>query len=223
MLVGRERERERIRGLVAAARVGESGALVLRGEAGIGKSALLEDAVEVMSGMSIVRATGSAAESEVPFGGLLQVLRPALVHLGTIPGPQADALASALALRAGSGGTDRFAIGAATLSLLSRLAEDQPVAVLIDDAHLLDRPSAQALAFAARRRRDRAGGEQQEKGKRAHRGTMALTGPTCNQRRFPPLSAGGPGPSGSLPTGSCDVGPHRKFPVRFEWPVPPIS
>ena len=151
MLVGRERERERIRGLVAAARVGESGALVLRGESGIGKSALLEDAVEVMSGMSIVRATGSAAESEVPFGGLLQVLRPALVHLGTIPGPQADALASALALRAGSGGTDRFAIGAATLSLLSRLAEDQPVAVLVDDAHLLDRPSAQALAFAARR------------------------------------------------------------------------
>lgn len=151
MLVGRERERERIRGLVAAARVGESGALVLRGEAGIGKSALLEDAVAAMSGMSILRATGSAAEAEVPFGGLLQVLRPALAHLKAIPGPQADALATALALREGTGGTDRFAIGAATLSLLSRLAEDQPVAVIVDDAHLLDRPSAQALAFAARR------------------------------------------------------------------------
>ena len=150
MLVGREPERGIIRGLVAAARVGQSGCLVLTGEAGIGKTALLEDAVETAVGMRVLRATGSESESEVPFGALLQLLRPALVHLDRIPPPQAAALASALALRPGPEG-DRFAVGAATLSLLSRYAEDGPVAVLVDDAHLLDLPSAQALTFAARR------------------------------------------------------------------------
>jgi DNA-binding CsgD family transcriptional regulator len=152
VLVGREREREVIRGLVAAARVGESGSLVLVGEAGIGKSALLSDSVGTVSdaGMRLLRATGTESESEVPFGGLSQLFGPALEHLEGIPGPQADALGGALALRPAAGG-DRFAIGAATLSLLSRLAEDQPLAVIVDDAHLLDRPSAQALCFAARR------------------------------------------------------------------------
>ncbi|WP_426560921.1 ATP-binding protein [Angustibacter sp. McL0619] len=150
MLVGRERERRVIQALVAAARVGESGALVLVGEAGIGKTALLEDAARSATGLRLLRARGTTSEAEVPFGGLLQLLRPALVHLERIPEPQAEALASALALRPGTGG-DRFAIGAATLSLLSRLAEDEPVALLVDDAHLLDLPSAQALTFAARR------------------------------------------------------------------------
>ncbi len=150
MLVGREPERLAIQSLVAAARVGTSAVLVLSGEAGIGKTALLNDAANYATGMRLLRATGSESESEVPFGALLQVLRPALMHLDRIPSPQADALASALALRPGTAG-DRFAIGAATLSLLSRFAEDQPLAVLIDDAHLLDLPSAQALTFAARR------------------------------------------------------------------------
>ncbi|GAA4345086.1 helix-turn-helix transcriptional regulator [Angustibacter luteus] len=152
MLVGREAERQAIEALVAGARVGESGSLLLIGEAGIGKSALLEDtaATAAAAGMRLLRATGAESESEVPFGALLQVLRPGLDLLDRIPQPQAEALASALALRPGTGG-DRFAIGAATLSLLSRLAEEQPVAVLVDDAHLLDRPSAQALCFAARR------------------------------------------------------------------------
>lgn len=150
MLVGRERERRVIQSLVAAARVGESAVLLLVGEAGIGKTALLDDAAASATGMRLLRATGTESESGVPFGALLQVLRPALVHLDQIPPPQADALASALALRPGTGG-DRFAIGAATLSLLSRFAEDQPLALLVDDAHLLDLPSAQALTFAARR------------------------------------------------------------------------
>ncbi len=150
MLFGRERERRVIQSLVAAARVGESAALVLTGEAGIGKTALLHDAAASATGMGLLRATGTESEAEVPFGALLQLLRPALVHLDRIPSPQAGALASALALRPGTGG-DRFAIGAATLSLLSRFAEDKPLAVLVDDAHLLDLPSAQALAFAARR------------------------------------------------------------------------
>lgn len=150
MLVGRERERAAIHALLSAARVGQSGTLVLIGEAGIGKTALLNDAGATAHGMRVLRATGSEVESEVPFGALLQLLRPALVHLDRIPVPQSDALASALALRPGTG-DDRFAVGAATLSLLSRFAEDQPVAILVDDAHLLDVPSAQALTFAARR------------------------------------------------------------------------
>ncbi|TQN42740.1 regulatory LuxR family protein [Blastococcus colisei] len=150
MLVGRDHERRLIDGLLSAARIGQSAVLVLVGEAGIGKSTLLEDAAAAATGMRQLRATGTESEAEVPFGALLQLLRPALVHLDRIPPPQADALASALALRKSPGG-DRFAIGAATLSLLSRFAEDQPVALLVDDAHLLDRPSAQALVFAARR------------------------------------------------------------------------
>ncbi len=150
MLVGREGERRLIAGLVAAARVGAGAALVLSGEAGIGKTALLEDAAASATGLRLLRATGTETESGVPFGGLLHLLRPALVHLGRIPSPQAEALGAALALHPGTDG-DRFAVGAATLSLLSRFAEDQPVGVLVDDAHLLDRSSAQALAFAARR------------------------------------------------------------------------
>jgi DNA-binding CsgD family transcriptional regulator len=150
MLVGRERERHLIDGLMSAARVGQSAVLVLAGEVGIGKSALLEHAAASAAGMRLLRATGTESEAGVPFGGLLQLLRPALVHLDRIPAPQAEALASALALRPGTGG-GRFAIGAATLSLLSRFAEDHALAILVDDAHLLDRPSAQALVFAARR------------------------------------------------------------------------
>ncbi|WP_315098394.1 ATP-binding protein, partial [uncultured Cellulomonas sp.] len=152
MLVGREEERQVIRKLVASARVGESGTLVLTGEAGIGKSALLEDAADAVTeaGMRVLRAAGVDAEREVPFGGLLQLLRPVLDHLDAIPAPQAEALGSALALVPGSG-SERFAVGAAVLSLLSRVAEDRPLAVIVDDAHLLDPPSAQALSFAARR------------------------------------------------------------------------
>jgi DNA-binding CsgD family transcriptional regulator/tetratricopeptide (TPR) repeat protein len=151
MLVGRERERRVIQSVLAAARVGKSAVLVLTGEAGIGKTALLDHAATFATGMRLLRATGTESESEVPFGALLQLLQPALVHLDRIPTPQADALAAALALRRPGTGGDRFAIGAATLSLLSRYAEDQPLALLVDDAHLLDLPSAQALTFAARR------------------------------------------------------------------------
>ncbi|WP_029433032.1 AAA family ATPase [Blastococcus sp. URHD0036] len=154
MLVGRDRERALLGGLLAAARVGQGGALVLVGEAGIGKSTLLEDAVaaarSVERPMRVLRAAGTESESGIPFGALLQLLRPVLDHLDRIPAPQADVLAAALALRPGPAG-DRFAVGAATLSLLSRAAEDAPLAVVLDDAHLLDQPSAQALAFAARR------------------------------------------------------------------------
>lgn len=136
--------------LVAGARIGQSGVLVVTGEPGVGKTALLEDAVRHTAGMGVLRGAGSESEQGIPFGALHQVLRPALGHLAAIPAPQADALAAALMLRPGDPG-DRFAIGAATLSLLCRYAEERPVAVLLDDMHWFDRPSADALAFAARR------------------------------------------------------------------------
>ena len=106
---------------MAGARVGESGVLVLTGEAGIGKTALLDWAAGRITGMQVLRATGIEAEQEVPFGALLQVLRPVLDLLDALPGPQADALAAALALRPGAAG-DRFAVGAGTLGLLCRAA-----------------------------------------------------------------------------------------------------
>jgi len=150
MLIGRESERRVIEPLIAGARVGQSGVLVLVGEAGIGKTALLDWTASHSAGMAILRATGVEAEQEVPFGGLLQMLRPVLDLIDGLPGPQADALGAAFALRAAPAG-DRFAVGAGTLGLICRAADRQPLALLVDDAHLLDRPSAEALAFAARR------------------------------------------------------------------------
>lgn len=150
MLVGREAERRAIDALVAGARIGQSGVLVLIGEAGIGKTALLEHVVATAHDVRALRATGNQAEREVPFGGLAQLLRPTEADLRRIPGPQADALGVALALRAGPR-ADRFAVGAATLSLLTRYSEDGPLGLFIDDAHLLDVPSGEAIAFAVRR------------------------------------------------------------------------
>ncbi|TCM47918.1 AAA family ATPase [Kribbella sp. VKM Ac-2568] len=159
MLIGRDAERRVIEGLVAGARVGTSGVLLITGEPGIGKTALVDEAAALAVGLRVLRARGTEAEREIPFGGLLQLLRPALADLGRIPAPQREALAAALALstpaesagEVGRLGVDRFAVGAATLSLICRYAEVKPVAVLVDDAHLLDRPSAEALLFAARR------------------------------------------------------------------------
>jgi DNA-binding CsgD family transcriptional regulator len=150
MLLGRESEQQRIAELVAGARLGQSGVLVLRGEAGIGKTALLEDTAGQVRDMALVRASGTEAESALAFTGLHQLLRPALHLIDRLPGPQSDALAVALMMRDGPA-PERFAIGAATLSLLSRHAEDSPLLVLVDDAHLLDSPSADALRFVARR------------------------------------------------------------------------
>ncbi|MDX8049609.1 AAA family ATPase [Lentzea sp. BCCO 10_0798] len=148
--MGRESERRQVERLVASARLGHGGALAVTGEPGVGKTALLRFAAGCATGMHVLRAAGSEPEREIPFGALHQVLRPALDRLDEIPGPQAQALSVALALRSGPA-VDRFAVGAATLSLLCRFAEDRPVAVLLDDLHLVDRPSADALAFAARR------------------------------------------------------------------------
>jgi DNA-binding CsgD family transcriptional regulator len=150
MLMGRVRERARIEQLLAGARLGTSGVLVLAGEPGIGKTALLQHAVDRAEGMAVLQACGIEPEAEVPFAGLLALLRPALGRLDEIPAPQAGALRTALALEPGVE-RDRFAIGAATLSLLAAHAERRPVLVAIDDAHWLDEPSLAALTFAARR------------------------------------------------------------------------
>jgi hypothetical protein len=150
MLLGREQERLALDRLLAEARAGRSGVLALVGEAGIGKTSLLDYAAERAEGMRVLRARGVESEAEIPFAGLAELLRPALTALDAIPAPQASALAGALALAPPSA-QDRFAIGAATLSLLSASADEQPLLLLIDDAHLLDASSAEALLFAARR------------------------------------------------------------------------
>ncbi len=150
MLLGRDRERQAVDRLLADARLGRSGVLAIAGEPGIGKTALLEHAAGHAGRMRVLRARGIESEAEVPFASLLELLRPALGALDSIPEPQAEALAAALALRQG-GAQDRFAIGAATLSLLAAYAEEAPLLLLVDDAHWLDGSSAEALLFAFRR------------------------------------------------------------------------
>ena len=150
MLVGRDAEMRTLDRLVGGARVSQSGSLVLVGEAGIGKTALLDRLVGTVEGVRVLRAAGSEFERDLAFAGLHQLLNPLLDLLDTIPAPQAEALAVALALRHGEG-ADRFAVGSATLSLISRAAEESPLLIVVDDAHDLDHPSAEALAFAARR------------------------------------------------------------------------
>ncbi len=150
MLLGRDHERQEIEQALAQARSGASAALALSGEPGIGKTALLDYAAGRADGMRLLRARGVESEAQIPFGSLLELIRPALVLLDKIPPPQAVALEGALALRPGSA-QDRFALGAATLSLLAAYAEQEPVAVLVDDVQWLDGSSAQALLFAFRR------------------------------------------------------------------------
>ncbi|MFN8160266.1 MAG: AAA family ATPase [Solirubrobacterales bacterium] len=150
MLLGRDDERLALDRLLNEARAGSSGVLALVGEPGIGKTALLDLAAERAAGIRVLRARGIESEAEIPFAGLAELLRPALPAIERIPAPQAAALSGALALGPPSAG-DRFAIGAATLSLLSASAEEGPLALLVDDAHWLDGSSAEALLFAARR------------------------------------------------------------------------
>jgi DNA-binding CsgD family transcriptional regulator len=149
-LFGRLAETERLDALLEGARAGRSAALVIRGEAGIGKSALLEYAARTAGGMRVLRCAGAEPEAGLAFAALHLVLRPGLRHLDALPGPQAAALRGVFGLAAGPPG-DRFLVGLATLSVLSELAADGPVLCLVDDAHWLDHASAAALLFAARR------------------------------------------------------------------------
>ncbi len=150
MLYGRDAERARIGELLDAARDSRSGALVVRGEPGIGKTALLDDAQERAADMHVLSARGVESEAELPFAALHQLLRPALSYVERLPAPQSAALRGALGLDEGRT-SERFLVFTACLSLLSELAERRPVLCLVDDAHWLDAASADALRFVARR------------------------------------------------------------------------
>ncbi len=136
--------------LLGAVRAGESRALVVRGEPGVGKTALLEYTVEQASGCSVARAAGVQSEMELAFAGLHQLLAPMLDRLEALPVPQRDALRTAFGFSPGPA-PDRFFVGLAVLSLLSDVAEERPLVCVVDDEQWLDRASAQALAFVARR------------------------------------------------------------------------
>ena len=149
-LIGRVQECRLLEELVNDARDGRSRVLTVRGEPGMGKSALLEHAVESARGFQIARATGVESEMELPFAGLHQLCGPMLDRLALLPGPQREAVSTAFGLTTGRP-PDLFIIGLALLSLLSEASEQAPLLCVVDDAHWLDRASAHALAFAARR------------------------------------------------------------------------
>ena len=150
VLIGRESECALIDRLLEEATRSRSGALVIRGDAGIGKSTLLEYAVTQARDARVVHALGVETESEFAYSGLHELVRPLLDRLPELPPVQADALRGALAL-AEAQGASRLYIGAATLSLLAAARDDGPLLCVIDDAHWLDEASAGALTFAARR------------------------------------------------------------------------
>jgi DNA-binding CsgD family transcriptional regulator len=150
MLIGRERELGQLDALLREARLGRGRALVVRGSAGIGKTVLLDHAVQQASGFEVLHYTAVEFEAELPFAGLQALLGPLLGRLSEIPEPQARALRAALALESVAT-TNRLAVYAGVLSLLGVTAEGDPLLVVVDDAHWLDRPSAEALTFAARR------------------------------------------------------------------------
>jgi|HubBroStandDraft_6_1064221.scaffolds.fasta_scaffold29758_2 DNA-binding CsgD family transcriptional regulator/tetratricopeptide (TPR) repeat protein len=149
-LRGRDRECAVLRGLVEGVCAGHSAALVLLGEAGVGKTALLRYAIGSAPELRVVRAVGVECEMELAFAALHQLCRPMLGRLEHLPVPQRDALGIAFGIAAGPP-PDRFLVGLAVLSLLSEVAGEQPLICIVDDAQWLDQASAQALAFAARR------------------------------------------------------------------------
>jgi DNA-binding CsgD family transcriptional regulator len=150
VLHGRDPERDAVGALLDGARSGRSAALVIRAEAGVGKTALLEDTRERAADMRVLATRGIESESELPYAGLYGLLRPALDRLGDLPEPQARALGAALGMAEGEG-RERFLVYSACLTLLSDLAEKRPVLCLVDDAHWLDAASSEALEFVARR------------------------------------------------------------------------
>lgn len=149
-LRGRATECARFDDLLTSVRQGVSVTLVVRGDAGVGKTALLEYAVESASDMRVARAVGVESEMELPFAALHQVCGPMLAHIERLPPPQREALRIVFGLSSGSA-PDGFLVGLATLSLLSEEAEERPLLCIVDDAHWLDHASARTLAFVARR------------------------------------------------------------------------
>jgi DNA-binding CsgD family transcriptional regulator len=150
VLLGRRRECAELDRLVAAVRAGESRALVVRGEAGVGKTALLDRLAESAAGCLVVRAAGVESEMELPFAGLHQLCASLLEFRSGLPEVQRDALVTAFGLGSGAS-PDRFLVGLAALGLLSEAAGARPLVCIVDDAQWLDEASAQALSFVAHR------------------------------------------------------------------------
>ncbi|MGH7648898.1 MAG: helix-turn-helix transcriptional regulator [Gemmatimonadaceae bacterium] len=149
-LRGRHHECTSLDRLLDDVRDGQSRVLVLRGEAGVGKSALLEYLADNASGCRVARSAGVESEMELAFAGVHQLCAPLLSHLDRLPPPQRDALGTAFGLASGAV-ADRFLVGLAVLSLLADAAESRPLICVVDDAQWLDHASAQALSFVARR------------------------------------------------------------------------
>jgi DNA-binding CsgD family transcriptional regulator len=147
---GRAKERQELDRLLDSVRSGASAALVIRGEAGIGKTALAHYCIRQASGCRIARITGVESEFELPFAALHQLCQPMLHVVSGLPEPQANALHVAFGLATGST-PDRFVVGLAVLTLLAEVAADRPLVCVIDDAQWLDKPTAQVLGFVARR------------------------------------------------------------------------
>jgi len=149
-ILDRRAEREALAGLIARARGGASGVLVLHGQAGVGKTALLDDLLANAAGCRVIRTSGVESEMELAFAGLHQLCAPLASQLDRLPAPQRDALGIAFGLQSGDP-PDRFLVGLAVLTLLSEAAARQPLVCLLDDAQWLDRASAQVLGFVGRR------------------------------------------------------------------------
>jgi DNA-binding CsgD family transcriptional regulator/tetratricopeptide (TPR) repeat protein len=149
-LRGRARECAMLDDLILSVSTGQSRSLILRGEAGIGKTALLEHLIDAASAMTVVHAVGVESEMELAYAGLHQLCGPLLEHLGRIPGPQNQALETVFGISEGPP-PDRFLVGLAFLSLLSDAAEERPLLCVVDDTQWLDQASALTLAFVARR------------------------------------------------------------------------
>jgi DNA-binding CsgD family transcriptional regulator len=149
-LRGRSNECAALDRLLQDVRAQQRRVMVLRGEAGVGKTALLDYLVTNASGCRIARAAGVESEMELPFAGLHQLCAPMLSHLDHLPVPQRDALSTAFGLTPGNA-ADRFLVGLAVLTLLSQIAEERPLICVVDDAQWLDQASAQVLGFVARR------------------------------------------------------------------------
>jgi DNA-binding CsgD family transcriptional regulator len=149
-LLGRRSEREALDRIVTDALAGQSRVIVVRGEAGIGKSALLGHLLEKVAGWHVATAVGVESEMELAYSGLHQLCGPMLDHLDRLPTPQREALATVFGQSSGPA-PDRFLVGLAALTLFAEIAEEQPLVCIIDDAQWLDRASAQILGFVARR------------------------------------------------------------------------
>ncbi|HZA83070.1 MAG TPA: AAA family ATPase, partial [Actinomycetes bacterium] len=149
MLYGRRKERAQIGALLEGARGGQGGVLVVRGEVGIGKHAMLVDAAEQATGFRLLRCTGLEAEVGLAFAGLQQLLGPVLDRLDRLPAPQAEALRAAFGLVQTRTGTNPFLVELGVLSLLGVAGSEQPLLCLISEAHWLDAASTDAMLFAA--------------------------------------------------------------------------